>query len=108
MEFCKAFNAATDSLEKNMPVPVVITVFQDKSFSFVTKTAPVSYFLKKAAGLSSASKEPGRSVAGSVTMAQVREIADAKIGDMNAVDVEGAMQMVMGSARSMGLEVVEG
>ena len=108
MEFCKAFNAATDSLEKNMPVPVVITVFQDKSFSFVTKTAPVSYFLKKAAGLSSASKEPGRSVAGSVTMAQVREIANAKMGDMNAVDVEGAMQMVMGSPRSMGLEVVEG
>ena len=107
MEFCKAFNAATDSLEKNMPVPVVITVFQDNSFSFVTKTAPVSYFLKKAAGLSSASKEPGRSVAGKVTMAQVREIAAAKMGDLNAVDVEGAMQMVKGSARSMGLEVVE-
>ena len=108
MEFCKAFNAATDSLEKNMPVPVVITVFQDNSFSFVTKTAPVSFFLKKAAGLSSASKEPGRSVAGKVTMAQIREIADAKMGDLNAIDVEGAMQMVMGSARSMGLEVVEG
>ena len=108
MEFCKAFNAATDALEKNMPVPVVITVFQDNSFSFVTKTAPVSYFLKKAAGLSSASKEPGRSVAGKVTMAQVREIAAAKMGDLNAVDVEGAMQMVKGSARSMGLEVVEG
>ena len=108
MEFCKAFNASTDSLEKNMPVPVIITVFQDKSFSFVTKSAPVSYFLKKAAGLSSASKEPGRSVAGQVTMAQVREIADAKMGDMNAVNVEGAMRMVMGSARSMGLEVVEG
>ena len=108
MEFCKAFNAATDSLEKNMPVPVVITVFQDNSFSFVTKTAPVSFFLKKAAGLSSASKEPGRSVAGKVTMAQVREIAAAKMGDLNAVDVEGAMQMVKGSARSMGLEVVEG
>ena len=108
MEFCKAFNAATDSLEKNMPVPVVITVFQDNSFSFVTKTAPVSYFLKKAAGLSSASKEPGRSVAGKVTMAQVREIAVAKMGDLNAVDEEGAMQMVKGSARSMGLEVVEG
>ena len=108
MEFCKAFNAATDSLEKNMPVPVVITVFQDNSFSFVTKTAPVSYFLKKAAGLSSASKEPGRSVAGKVTMEQVREIAAAKMGDLNAVDVEGAMQMVKGSARSMGLEVVEG
>ena len=108
MEFCKAFNAATDSLEKNMPIPVVITVFQDNSFSFVTKTAPVSYFLKKAAGLSSASKEPGRSVAGKVTMAQVREIAAAKMGDLNAVDVDGAMQMVKGSARSMGLEVVEG
>ncbi len=108
MEFCKAFNAATDSLEKNMPVPVVITVFQDKSFSFVTKTAPVTFFLKKAAGLESASKEPGRSVAGKVTMAQVREIADAKMGDMNAVDLEGATQMVIGSARSMGLEVIEG
>ena len=108
MEFCKAFNAATDALEKNMPVPVVITVFQDKSFSFVTKTAPVSYFLKKMAGVTTASAEPGRSVAGSVTMTQVREIADAKMGDMNAVDVEGAMQMVMGSARSMGLEIVEG
>ena len=96
MEFCKAFNAATDSLEKNMPVPVVITVFQDKSFSFVTKTAPVSFFLKKAAGLASASKEPGRSVAGKVTMAQVREIAAAKMGDLNAGDVEGAMQMVKG------------
>ena len=108
MEFCKAFNAATDSLEKNMPVPVVITVFQDKSFSFVTKTAPVTFFLKKAAGLESASKEPGRSVAGKVTMAQVREIADAKMGDMNAVDLEGATQMVIGSARSMGLEVLEG
>ncbi|MEC8109465.1 MAG: 50S ribosomal protein L11 [Pseudomonadota bacterium] len=108
MEFCKAFNAATESLEKNMPVPVVITVFQDKSFSFVTKTAPVTFFLKKAAGLESASKEPGRSVAGKVTMAQVREIADAKMDDMNAVDLEGATQMVMGSARSMGLEVIEG
>ena len=82
MEFCKAFNAATDSLEKNMPVPVVITVFQDKSFSFVTKTAPVSYFLKKAAGLSSASKEPGRSVAGSVTMAQVR-VSDGPFASFN-------------------------
>ena len=108
MEFCKAFNAATDSLEKNMPVPVVITVFQDKSFSFVTKTAPVTFFLKKAAGLESASKEPGRSVAGKVTMAQVREIADAKMGDTNAVDLAGATQMVIGSARSMGLEVLEG
>ena len=108
MEFCKAFNAATDALEKNMPVPVVITVFHDKSFSFVTKTAPVSYFLKRAAGLTSGSKEPGRSVAGKVTMTQVRDIADQKMGDMNAVNIEGAMRMVMGSARAMGLEVVEG
>ena len=108
MEFCKAFNAATDSLEKNMPIPVVITVYQDKSFTFATKSAPVSFFLKKAAGLPKGGQEPGRAVAGQVTMAQVREIADQKMGDMNAVDVEGAMQMVMGSARSMGLEVVEG
>ena len=108
MEFCKAFNAATDSLEKNMPIPVVITVYQDKSFTFATKTAPVSFFLKKAAGLPKGGQEPGRAVAGQVTMAQVREIADQKMGDMNAVNVEGAMQMVMGSARSMGLEVVEG
>jgi large subunit ribosomal protein L11 len=108
MEVCKAFNASTDSLEKNMPVPVVITVYQDKSFTFVTKTAPVSYFLKKAAGLPKGGQEPGRTIAGKVTMTQVREIADQKMGDMNAVDVEGAMQMVMGSARAMGLEVVEG
>jgi len=87
---------------------VVITVYQDKSFTFVTKTAPVSFFLKKAAGMSKGGQEPGRSVAGKVTMAQVREIADQKMGDMNAVDVEGAMQMVIGSARAMGLEVVEG
>ena len=108
MEFCKAFNAATDSLEKNMPVPVVITVYQDKSFTFVTKTAPVSYFLKKAAGVSKGGQEPGRSAAGKVTEAQVREIAEQKMGDMNAVDVDGAMAMVRGSARAMGLEVVEG
>tara|TARA_E500000178_G_scaffold94051_1_gene92951 strand:- start:376 stop:807 length:432 start_codon:yes stop_codon:yes gene_type:complete len=108
MEFCKAFNAATDSLEKNMPIPVVITVYQDKSFTFATKTAPVSFFLKKAAGLPKGGQEPGRAVAGQVTMAQVREIADQKMSDMNAVDVEGAMQMVIGSARAMGLEVVEG
>ena len=108
MEFCKAFNAATDSLEKNMPVPVVITVYQDKSFTFVTKTAPVSYFLKKAAGMNKGGQEPGRTMAGSVTMEQVREIAEQKMGDMNAVDVDGAMAMVRGSARAMGLEVVEG
>ena len=108
MEFCKAFNAATDSLEKNMPIPVVITVYQDKSFTFATKTAPVSFFLKKAAGLPKGGQEPGRAVAGQVTMAQVREIANQKMGDMNAVDVDGAMAMVRGSARAMGLDVVEG
>ncbi len=108
MEFCKAFNAATDQLEKGMPIPVVITVFQDKSFSFTTKTAPVSYFLKKAAGLPKGGQEPGRSIAGKVTESQVREIAEQKMGDMNAVDVEGAMAMVRGSARAMGLDVVEG
>lgn len=108
MEFCKAFNAATESLEKGMPVPVVITVYQDKSFTFTTKTAPVSFFLKKAAGLPKGGQEPGRSVAGKVTMDQVREIAEQKMKDMNAVDVDGAVQMVCGSARAMGLEVVEG
>ena len=107
MEFCKSFNAATDSLEKKMPVPVVITVYQDKSFTFEMKQAPVSFFLKKAAGLDKGGQTPGRSVAGSVTMEQVREIADKKMGDLNAIDQNGAFQMVMGSARSMGLTVTE-
>ena len=105
MEFCKAFNAATDSLEKNMPVPVVITVYQDKSFTFTTKTAPVSYFLKKAAGLAKGGQTPGREIAGKVTEAQVREIAEAKMKDLTANDVEAAMQIILGSARSMGIEV---
>ena len=108
MEFCKAFNAATDSLEKNMPIPVVITVYQDKSFTFTTKTAPVSFLLKKADGLNKGGQEPGRLIAGKVTEGQVREIAEQKMGDMNAVDVDGAMAMVRGSARAMGLDVVEG
>lgn len=107
MEFCKAFNAATESLEKNMPIPVTITVYQDKSFTFEMKQAPVSFFLKKAAGLAKGGQTPGRDVAGSVSMAQVREIADAKMQDLNAVDQDGAVQMVIGSARSMGLEVTE-
>ncbi len=107
MEFCKSFNAATDSLEKKMPVPVVITVYQDKSFTFEMKQAPVSFFLKKAAGLDKGGQTPGRDVAGSVTMEQVREIADKKMGDLNAIDQHGAVQMVMGSARSMGLTVTE-
>jgi large subunit ribosomal protein L11 len=107
MEFCKAFNAATDSAEKGMPIPVVITVYSDKSFTFTTKKAPVSYFLKKAAGLPKGSQTPGRGTVGKVTMDQVRDIADQKMEDLNAVDQVGAVQMILGSARSMGLEVVE-
>ena len=107
MEFCKAFNASTDSLEKNMPIPVIITVFSDKSFSFVTKTPPVSFYLKKAAGKDKGSSEPGRTVGGSVKIDQIREIAENKMKDLNAANIEGAIEMVRGSARSMGLEVLE-
>ena len=107
MEFCKAFNASTDSLEKNMPIPVVITVFSDKSFSFITKTPPVSFYLKKAAGKDKGSSEPGRSIGGSVKINQIREIAENKMKDLNAANIEGAIEMVKGSARSMGLEVLE-
>lgn len=105
MEFCKAFNAATQQLEKNMPVPVVITAFSDRSFTFIMKTSPASYFLKKAAKLSSGSKTPGKAVAGSVTSAQVREIAEAKMEDLNAHDIDQAMKIIAGSARSMGIAV---
>ena len=107
MEFCKAFNASTDTLEKNMPIPVVITVFSDKSFSFITKTPPVSFYLKKAAGKDKGSSEPGRTVGGSVKINQIREIAENKMKDLNAANIEGAIEMVRGSARSMGLEVLE-
>ena len=107
MEFCKAFNAATEKLEKNMPIPVIITVFVDKSFSFVTKSPPVSFFLKKAAGKDKASSEPGRNFVGSVKLEQVKEIAETKMNDLNAADIEGAIEMVKGSAKSMGIEVVE-
>ena len=107
MEFCKAFNASTDSLEKNMPIPVVITVFSDKSFSFVTKTPPVSFYLKKAAGKEKGSSDPGRSIEGSVNISQIKEIAESKMKDLNAANIEGAIEMVKGSARSMGLEVLE-
>jgi len=106
MEFCKAFNAATQETEKGQPIPVVITYYQDKSFTFVMKTPPVSYFLKKAASLKSGSKEPGKSTAGQISRDKVREIAEAKMKDLNANDVDAAMRMVEGSARSMGLEVV--
>ena len=107
MEFCKAFNAATQNLEQGAPIPVTITVYADKSFTFVTKTPPASHFLKKAAKLSKAANEPGRETVGRVTRAQVREIAEAKMVDLNANDVEAAMLMIEGSARSMGLEVVD-
>ena len=105
MEFCKAFNAKTQQIEKGMPIPVTITVFSDKSFTFEMKTAPASYFLKKAAKLEAGSKTPGREPVGSVTKAQVREIAKAKMKDLNANDVEMAMRLIEGSARSMGIEV---
>ena len=105
MMFCKEFNARTQDLEKSAPCPTVITYFSDKSFTFEVKQPPVSHFLKKAAKIGSGSKTPGRSSAGSVTTAQVREIAEAKMKDLNALDVDAAMKMVEGSARSMGLQV---
>jgi large subunit ribosomal protein L11 len=106
MEFCKAFNAQSQEMEKGSPIPVIITYYQDKSFTFAMKTPPVSYFLKKAAKLKSGSKEPGKVSAGKIDRSKVREIAEAKMTDLNANDVEAAMRMVEGSARSMGLEVV--
>jgi large subunit ribosomal protein L11 len=108
MEFCKAFNAATQEMEKDMPIPTVITVYADRSFTFETKTPPASYFLKKAANLKSGSKEPGKVSAGTVTRSQVREIAETKMKDLNANDVDQASKIIEGSARSMGLQVVEG
>ena len=108
MEFCKAFNAATQDLEKNAPIPTVITVYADRSFSFVTKTPPASYYLKKAAKLKSGSKEPGKVSAGTIKQSAVKEIAEAKMKDLNANDIDQAMKIIEGSARSMGLEVVEG
>ena len=107
MEFCKQFNAATKELTPSMPIPVTITVFSDRSFTFVTRTPPASYLLKKAAGVESGSKATGRDVAGTVTKAQVRQIAEQKMKDLNANDIEGAMSMVAGTARSMGLQVTE-
>ena len=105
MQFCKDFNAKTSQLEKGSPIPVVITIYGDKSFTFEMRTPPVSYFLKKAAKLESGSKTPGRDKAGKVTKAQVKEIAEKKMADLNCDTVEAAMRMVEGSARSMGIEV---
>tara|TARA_Y100001970_G_scaffold283401_2_gene398462 strand:- start:81317 stop:81748 length:432 start_codon:yes stop_codon:yes gene_type:complete len=107
MEFCKAFNAETQQLEQGMPIPTVISVYADKTFSFVTKTPPASYFLKKAAGLQKGSGEVGRQApVGSVTSSQVRDIAEKKMADLNASDIESACRMIEGSARSMGIQVV--
>jgi large subunit ribosomal protein L11 len=107
MEFCKAFNAKTAQMEKGMPIPVIITAYQDRSFTFEMKQPPVSYWLKKAAGLSSGSKTPGRGGnVGKVTAAQVNEIAEKKMADLNCDSIESAASMIKGSARSMGLEVV--
>jgi large subunit ribosomal protein L11 len=108
MEFCKAFNAATDSLEKAMPIPTIITVYADRSFSFVTKTPPATFLIKKAAKLKSGSKEPGKVKAGTITRSQLSEIAEIKMKDLNANDISQATKIIEGSARSMGLEVVEG
>lgn len=105
MEFCKAFNAKTDGMDKGMPVPTIITIYGDKSFTFVTKTPPASYYLRKAAKLDKGAKEPGRETVGTVTMAQVREIAETKMVDLNARDLDQAAKIIAGSARSMGLAV---
>ncbi|SDX78638.1 50S ribosomal protein L11 [Roseicitreum antarcticum] len=105
MQFCKDFNAKTADMEPGAPCPTIITYYQDKSFTMEIKTSPASYFLKKAAKLKSGSKTPGRATAGTVTVKQVREIAEAKMKDLNANDIEAAMQIILGSARSMGIEV---
>lgn len=107
MEFCKAFNAATQNLEQGTPTPVIITAFSDRSFSFETKTPPASWYLRKAAKVAKGSKEPNRDKVGKVTMDQVREIAEAKMPDLNANDIDAAAKIIMGSARSMGIEVME-
>ncbi len=107
MEFCKAFNAKTQGLEPGMPIPVIITAYADRSFTFETRSPPNSYFLMKAAGIQKGSQTPGKGMIGRVTMAQIRDIAQKKMSDLNAKDLDGACRMIAGSARSMGLEVVE-
>jgi len=105
MEFCKSFNAETQEMEQGMPIPVVISVHEDKTFTFVTKTPPASYFLKKAAKLNKASSNPGKEMVGKVSMSQVKEIAEKKMVDLNAFDIDQASKMIIGSARSMGIDV---
>ena len=108
MEFCKAFNASTQEMEKGMPIPTVITVYADRSFTFVTKTPPASFLIKKAANLKSGSKEPGKVSAGKIARSKLSEIAQMKMADLNANDIEAATRIIEGSARAMGLDVVEG
>ncbi len=108
MEFCKAFNASTGDVEKDMPIPTVITVYADRSFSFETKTPPASFLIKKAAGLKSGSKEPGKISGGTIKRSQLSEIATTKMKDLNANDLAAATKIIEGSARAMGLDVVEG
>ena len=108
MEFCKAFNAATQELEKGAPIPTVITVYADRSFSFVTKTPPASFLLKKAAKIQKGSAETGKATAGTIKRSQLREIAEVKMKDLNANDLDAASKIIEGSARAMGLNVVEG
>jgi large subunit ribosomal protein L11 len=108
MEFCKAFNARTADVEKGTPLPVKITVFADRSFTFETKTPPATFLIKKAVGLKSGSKEPGKVSAGSIKRSQLSQIAEAKMKDLNAHDIEAATKIIEGSARAMGLQVVEG
>ncbi len=108
MEFCKAFNAATQDMEKAMPIPTIITVYADRSFTFVTKTPPASFLIKKAANLKSGSKEPGKVSAGTIARSKLAEIAQVKMADLSANDIEQATKIIEGSARSMGLTVVEG
>ena len=108
MEFCKQFNAATQGMEKGMPIPVVISVYNDRSFTFVTKTPPAAVLLKKAAGIEKGSGTPNSNKVGKVTRAQLEEIAKTKAPDLNAADLDAAVRIIAGSARSMGLEIVEG
>lgn len=105
MGFCKEFNARTGDMEKGVPLPTVITVYQDKSFTFLTKTPPASYLLRKAAGIAKGSSTTGRTTAGKISRAKVREIAELKMKDLNATDIEAATKIIEGSARAMGLEV---
>ena len=108
MEFCKAFNAATGDMEKGMPIPTIITVYADRSFTFVTKTPPATFLIKKAANIKSGSKEPGKNIIGKIQRSKLAEIAETKMKDLNANDIEAATKIIEGSARAMGLEVVEG